>query len=99
MDQLVEFLYPVALLLVPLTTFWRMTQRPQATRRSVLIGTALAGSGVGVGVAGFLALEGAPFEAVMAVWPWVFLSAGVGLVIGILGLVARSAGNWLSGSP
>lgn len=76
-----------------------MTQRPLVTRRSVLIGTALAGSGVGVGGAGLLVLEGAPFEAVMAVWPWVFLSAGVGLVIGLLGLLARSAGDWLSGSP
>lgn len=97
--ELTEFLYPVALLLVPLATFRRMTQRPLATRRSVLIGTALAGSGVGVALAGLLALEGAPFEAVMAVWPWVFLSAGVGLVIGLSGLLARSAGNWLSGSP
>ena len=97
--ELAEFLYPVALFLIPLATFWRMTQRPLATRRSVLIATALAGSGVGVGVAGFLALAGAPFEAVMAVWPWVILSAGVGLVVGLLGLLARSAGDWLSGSP
>lgn len=97
--ELAEFLYPVALLLVPLATLWRMTRRPLATRRSVLIGTALAGSGVGVGLAGFLALEGASFEAVMAVWPWVFVSAGVGLVIGVLGLLARSAGYWLSGPP
>jgi hypothetical protein len=97
--ELVELLYPIAVLLAPLIAYWRLQRRPNISRRDVLIGTTLAGSGVTGLLAVGLLVAGAPFEGVLPLWPWVFVSGAIGFVLGLLLLLARSAGGWLSNPP
>ena len=99
MDQFLEIFYPVAVLFAPLVTYWLVAKRQRVTRRDTLIATTLAGSGVGIALALALVIAGAPIDAVVQVWPWVFLSGAVGFVLGLLMLLARSAGGWLSDPP
>lgn len=99
MSESIEFLYPVALLLAPLLMYWQLCKRPNVTRRIVLIGMTLAGSGVSLALAGVLLVVGVPLEGVLQLWPWVFLTGLFGLLLGVLMLVARAAGGWLSGRP
>jgi len=95
----IDFLYPTALVAVPLVTYLALVRRPGITRRQVLAGCTLAGAAVGIGAGVLLLLDGAPVEGIASFWPWILISGTVGGAIGLLGLLARGAGGWLSGPP